>query len=72
MEKKNIAEWISIILCLLPSPMVLMYILYIVGVWKEQYAVNVIWLFAACILIGGIAFYISYVIISKIIYFIIK
>lgn len=40
MTKKGVAEWVSIILCLLPSPFVIMFLLIVAGEIREAWHIT--------------------------------
>jgi hypothetical protein len=72
MEKKSLSEWIAIIICLLPSPIVIMFLFTIVGVVGRHYQINLIWPLLGALVIGFVILRITIWLLSKLVYFIIK
>lgn len=72
MNKKNVAEWISIILCLFPSPFVIMFLLSCVAVMREDGHISTFWAIVICAVIGLAALLFTSWVLGKLIYFIIK
>ncbi len=72
MTKKDVAEWISIILCLLPSPLVIMFLLIVAGAIREAWHITNFLAITLCTIVGLIALLITSWVLSKLVYFIIK
>jgi len=72
MSKNSVAEWISIILCLLPSPFVIMFLLILAGDMRQTWGISIALAIIICVVIGLIALLFTSWILQKLIYFIIK
>ncbi len=72
MSKNSVAEWISIILCLLPSPFVIMFLLILAGDMRQTWGISMALAIIICVVIGLIALLFTSWILQKLIYFIIK
>lgn len=72
MTKKNVAEWVSIILCLLPSPMVIMFLLILVGIMSDTWGISTFLAVVICVVAGFIVLYCTAWLLKHLIYFIIK
>ena len=55
MTKKGVAEWVSIILCLLPSPFVIMFLLIVAGEIREAWHITKFLAVTLCAIVGLIA-----------------
>ena len=67
MTKKGVAEWVSVILCLLPSPFVIMFLLIVAGEIREAWHITNL-----CAIVGLIALLFTSWVLGKLVYFIIK
>ena len=72
MTKKGIAEWVSIILCLLPSPFVIMFLLIVAGEIREAWHITNFLAVTLCAIVGLIALLFTSWVLGKLVYFIIK
>ncbi|MEL5894516.1 hypothetical protein AAE250_13600 [Bacteroides sp. GD17] len=71
-SKKSVAEWSSIILCLLPSPFAIMLLLIVAGEMRDSWHITNFLAIMICAIIGLIALLFASWILGKFIYFIIK
>lgn len=72
MNKKTVAEWVSIILCLLPSPFIIMVLLIVSGQMHDNYQISLAWAITICGIIGLIALFFTSWVLGKLVYFIIR
>ena len=72
MTKKGVAEWGSIILCLLPSPFVIMFHLIVAGEIREAWHITNFLAVTLCVIVGLIALLFTSWVLGKLVYFIIK
>jgi len=72
MTKKGVAEWVSIILCLLPSPFVIMFLLIVAGEIREAWHITNFLAVTLCAIVGLIALLFTSWVLGKLVYFIIK
>lgn len=55
-DDKGVAEWISIILCLLPSPLVIMFLLIVAGAIREAWHITNFLAITLCTIVGLILY----------------
>ena len=72
MTKKGVAEWVSVILCLLPSPFVIMFLLIVAGEIREAWHITNFLAVILCAIVGLIALLFTSWVLGKLVYFIIK
>lgn len=72
MSKKTVAEWISIILCLLPSPFVIMVLLTLSGKMRDTWHISLALAITIYTIIGLIALFATSWLLGKLVYFIIR
>lgn len=72
MSKKTVAEWISIILCLLPSPFVIMVLLTLSGQMRDTWHISLALAITIYTIIGLIALFTTSWLLGKLVYFIIR
>ena len=72
MTKKGVAEWVSVILCLLPSPFVIMFLLIVAGEIREAWHITNFLAVILCAIVGLIALLVTSWVLGKLVYFIIK
>lgn len=72
MSKKTVAEWISIILCLLPSPFVIMVLLTLSGQMRDTWHISLALAITIYAIIGLIALFTTSWLLGKLVYFIIR
>ena len=70
MTKKGVAEWVSIILCLLPSPFVIMFLLIVAGEIREAWHITNFLAVTLCAIVGLIALLFTSWVLGKLVYFI--
>ena len=66
MTKKGVAEWVSIILCLLPSPFVIMFLLIVAGEIREAWHITNFLAVTLCAIVGLIALLFTSWVLNKI------
>ena len=71
MTKKGVAEWVSVILCLLPSPFVIMFLLIVAEIREAWHITNFLAVIL-CAIVGLIALLVTSWVLGKLVYFIIK
>ena len=72
MTKKGVAEWVSIILCLLPSPFVIMFLLIVAGEIREAWHITNFLAVTLCAIVGLIALLFTSWVLGKLVYFMSK
>lgn len=72
MTKKSVAEWASVVICLLPSPLVIMFLLCVAGEIRIAWQISVFLAIILCAVVGLIALLFTSWLLSKLVYFIIK
>lgn len=72
MSKKTVAEWISIILCLLPSPFFIMVLLTLSGQMRDTWHISLALAITIYAIIGLIALFTTSWLLGKLVYFIIR
>lgn len=72
MSKKTVAEWISIILCLLSSPFVIMVLLTLSGQMRDTWHISLALAITIYAIIGLIALFTTSWLLGKLVYFIIR
>lgn len=72
MSKKTVAEWISIILCLLPSSFVIMVLLTLSGQMRDTWHISLALAITIYAIIGLIALFTTSWLLGKLVYFIIR
>ncbi len=72
MSRKDMAQVIAIIICLLPSPLICILLLTTAGAVREYYQLSPFLVLFIGAVVGLVAFLFTYWVISKLIYFIIK
>lgn len=72
MSKNCVAEWISIILCLLPSPLFIMLLLMLAGDMRDTWQISNFLAITICGMLGLVALFVTSWMLQKLVYFIIR
>lgn len=72
MTKKSVAEWVAIAICLLPTPLVIMFLLCAAGEIRIAWQISAFLAIILCAVVGLIALLFTSWLLSKLVYFIIK